>query len=326
MNASSRYMGMVSLLLAFAGANSTAHAEPLRIAIPTWVGFGPMYIADEKGFFRDEEVDVHLIKIDAGNYEALFNEQIDALTSSFSELVIQQRVGGRTLLCVFALDESAGGDGIVATHDIQVISDLKGKSVAFDAGGVSEFYLNVLLSEVGLSTNDINSVDLHAQDASEAFMLQEVDAAVTWEPFLTSAKNAEHGHLLIDSSDRPGLIAEGLFTLADVLEARREEFKAVARAWDRAVEFVEAHPDEAIEIMAHNVGGWLEDPAEFASTMDGVRLYDKVRNQEYFGTAESPGEIYKTVQYAIDVWSKLGRLKKDGLAPADLIAHGIWDE
>ena len=325
MNALRRYIGMVSLVLASFSASSMAYAEPLRIGVPIWVGFGPLYVADEKGFFADEGVDIHLIKFDAGNYEALFNEQIDALTSSFSELVIQQRAGGRTLLCVFALDESAGGDGIVANHDIQAISDLKGKSVAFDAGGVSEFYLNVLLAEVGLNTNDINSVDLHAQDAGEAFMLQEVNAAVTWEPFLTTAKNTEHGHLLTDSSDRPGLIAEGLFTLADVLEARREDFRALARAWDRAVDFVEAHPDEAIEIMARNVGGWLEDPAEFASTMDGVRLYNKTRNQEYFGTAENPGEIYKTVQYAIDVWSKLGRLQKEGLVPADLIAHGIWD-
>ena len=60
--------------------------------------------------------------------------------------------------------------------------------------------------------------------------------------------------------------------------------------------------------------------------MEGVRLYDKTRNQEYFGTAESPGEIYKTVQNVIDVWSELGRLQKPGLTPTDLIEHGIWDE
>ena len=104
---------------------------------------------------------------------------------------------------------------------------------------------------------------------------------------------------------------DGLFALPDVLETRREEFKAVARAWDRAVDFVEAHPGEAIEIMARNVGGWLEDPSDFAAAMEGIRFYDKTRNQEYFGTAESPGGIYKTVQHVIDVWSKLGLIKKN---------------
>jgi NitT/TauT family transport system substrate-binding protein len=132
--------------------------------------------------------------------------------------------------------------------------------------------------------------------------------------------------LLTDSSDRPGLIADGLFALDDVLEARREEFKAMARAWDRAVAYVQTHPDEAIEIMARNVGGWLEDPADFAAAMDGVRFYDKARNQAYFGTPENPGEIYQTMQHAIEVWSKLGQLANPDLGPADLIAHGIWDE
>jgi hypothetical protein len=31
------------------------------------------------------------------------------------------------------------------------------------------------------------------------------------------------------------------------------------------------------------------------------------------------------VQKAIDVWSNLGRLDK-GVAPADFIAYGVWDE
>ncbi|MGI9449488.1 MAG: ABC transporter substrate-binding protein [Geminicoccaceae bacterium] len=325
MNGLRRYVGMFSLLLAFAGASSTAYAESLRIGVPVWVGFGPLYIADEKGFFADEGVDVHLIKFDEGAAEALFNEQIDALVQDFSTTVVEQPADERVMHYVFAIDDSAGGDGIVATQDIQSIADLKGKAVAFDDDTVSEFYLNVLLSEVGLSAADIEIVSLDAQDAAEAFMLQEVDAVVTWEPSLTAAKNTEHGHLLADSSSHPGLIVDGLLALPNVFETRREEFKAVARAWDRAVDFVEAHQGEAIEIMARNVGGWLEDPAEFAAAMEGVRFYGKTRNQEYFGTAESPGEIYKTMQHAIDIWSELGQLQKSDLVPTDLIAHGIWD-
>ena len=307
-------------------SSQEAKAEPFRIGTATWVGFGPLHVADEKGFFGDEGVDVHLINFQAGSFDAVLDGQIDAAALDFMSVVRRQPAADRAILCIFALDDSNGGDGIVATHDIQSIADLEGKTVAFDGGGVSEFYLNVLLGEVGLTMNDIESVDLDEQDASEAFILQEVDATVTWEPHLSAAKNTDHGHLLTDSSDHPGLLADGLFALADVLESRREDFKAVARAWDRAVNFVEAHPDEAIEIMARNVGGWLEDPAEFAAAMEGVSFYDKTRNQEYFGTAESPGEIHKTLQHTIDVWSEHGRLKREDLTPADLIVHGIWDE
>ena len=86
-----------------------------------------------------------------------------------------------------------------------------------------------------------------------------------------------------------------------------------------------SHPDEANEIMARSMGDWLEDPAVFAEMLRGVALYDAEENREYFGTPEQPGQIYQTMQYAIDVWSELGVLKTE-LTPADVIAHGILDE
>ena len=80
-----------------------------------------------------------------------------------------------------------------------------------------------------------------------------------------------------------------------------------------------------MKIMAARMGGWLEDPAVFAESLKGTRLYDADSNREYFGTPEKPGQVYQTMQHAIDVWSDLGLLKTQ-LTPADLIAHGILDE
>jgi len=260
-----------------------AHAGPLRIGHSTYVGYGPLFVAQEKGFFTKRGVDVDMITIEDvhARIAALEAGQIDA------------------------------------------IADLEGKVVAFEEGEVSQFYLNVLLKEAGLSQDDIEVVGLTAEDANRAFLLQEVDAAVTWEPWLTEGKQAEHGHLLTDSSDRPGLIIDVVFTKPSVLDARRDEFAALAHAWFEAVDYVQANPDEGREIMARGVGGWLEDSAVFAKALAGVRFYDSDRMQEYFGTAEQPGPIYPTLQAAIDVWSDLGMLKVK-VSPADLVARGVW--
>jgi NitT/TauT family transport system substrate-binding protein len=90
------------------------------------------------------------------------------------------------------------------------------------------------------------------------------------------------------------------------------------------VRYVEAHPNEANEIMARHLGGGL-GPAVFAQTLKGVGFYDAERNREYFGTPDQPGPIYATMQQAIDVWSSIGMLKMQ-VWPADVIRHGIWDE
>jgi NitT/TauT family transport system substrate-binding protein len=121
------------------------------------------------------------------------------------------------------------------------------------------------------------------------------------------------------------LLVDCLITEAVVFDERRSEFAALARAWSEAVTYVGAHPDEANEIMARGVGGWLEDPAVFAETLRGVRFYDSARNREYFGTPDDPGQIYQTSQYAIDIWTSLGMLDLD-LTPADVLRHNLWAE
>jgi ABC-type nitrate/sulfonate/bicarbonate transport system substrate-binding protein len=45
------FAGIVTALLVTAGASQTAQAEPLRIGYNIWVGFGPLFVAQEKGLF-----------------------------------------------------------------------------------------------------------------------------------------------------------------------------------------------------------------------------------------------------------------------------------
>ncbi len=205
-----------------AGLVGAAHAEPLRIFYFIWVGYGPLFLAQEKGFFAKEGVEVELINIDvhAAAFGGLFAGQVDAMAGAlldapaFSEP--DETFGVRA-----GDDESQGADGIVASKDIQSIADLKGRSVAVLRGGVQQFYLNVLLKEAGLSEADIEVVDLTPEDAGQAFLLQEVDAAVTYEPWLTQGKEAAHGHLLTDTSEQPGLIVDCLMATAGVFESAR---------------------------------------------------------------------------------------------------------
>ena len=81
-------------------------------------------------------------------------------------------------------------------------------------------------------------------------MAGRVDAAVTWEPWLTRGNRAEHGHVLVDSSTSPGLITDVLVTTAKRLETRTADLQAFYRAWVRAVEWRRANEQAADVIMA----------------------------------------------------------------------------
>lgn len=305
-------------------ATATAQAEPLRVRYAVWVGFGPLFVAAEKGFFEREGVDVELIEIDdhVAAFAAFYAGQVDALVATLDEAVAFNEPDEESPRCLLMLDESRGGDGVLAVNDIHSLSDLKGRSVAYHPNGVSEFYIGVLLRDAGLSLTDIDHVDLPPDMAAEAFMLQEVDAAVTWEPYLSRGSAVGHGHLLTDTSQQPGLLADCLLTMPSTFERREDDFLALARAWDSAVHYVADHPDDAHEIIARHMGDWLEDPTVVAEMLKGLAFYDRDRNRAYFGTSDEPGQIYDAVQSAIDVLSDLGRLKGD-LEPADVIIHDV---
>ncbi len=298
------------LFLAGLSPGAPARADTIKIAHSTWVGYGPLYIARDKGIFQKNGVDVELIVMEdpKERFPTLMADRIQMIASTVDTALLYMKTPD-DYKYVVAIDDSDGGDGIVANKDIKTIADLKGKNVAVNEGSVSDFYLNVLLSRAGLKESDLNTVNMTASDAGSAFVTGRVDAAVTWEPWLSRGKASSHGHLLVDSSTTPGLITDAIIVKTDWLNAHRKEVAAIVKSWNEAVAYYRAHPDESINIMAQGVGGWLKDPNEFKKTLAGIKFYGEEDNKAFFGTPEKPGQLYQTVKDAIEIWSSRGKMR-----------------
>jgi NitT/TauT family transport system substrate-binding protein len=317
-----KFFGMVLLGSAMLVTGS-ADAGSLKLAHSTWVGYGPFYIARDKGFFKEEGVDVELVIMEDTPIKmgALMAGQIDLVASTVDEFPIYMKPG-KMLHYVLAVDNSKGGDGVVANKDITSIADLKGKKVAFEQGSVSQFFLNALLKDAGMTEADIEPVNMAATDAGVAFAAKQVDAAVTWEPALSQGAKSEHGHMLLTSADKPGLITDVVATTAETAVAKKDDIAAFVRARYKAVDYSKSNPDDANAIMAKGVGGWLEDPKVFAETLSGIEYLDKAKNIEFFGTAAAPGQIEKTLGAALDIWRSFGRIQVE-VKPADMIDYSF---
>jgi NitT/TauT family transport system substrate-binding protein len=302
------------------------YGQSVKIAHSTWVGYGPLYIARDRGFFKNHGVDVELVVIEEpkDRFPTLRAGKIDMIASTVDTALLYLKKPDDFQYLV-AIDDSNGGDGIVAKKEITSIIDLKRKSVAFSEGSVSEFYLNVLLGKVGLSESDVNPVNMAAGEAGAAFVANKVDAAVTWEPWLSRGKKTDFGHLLVDSSTTPGLITDILIAAKDFVATHGNECKGIVDAWNEAVAFQRSHPDEANAIMAKGVGGWLKDPQLFAATLTGIKFYGAQDNKVFYGTKDRPGPLTRTVQDAIDIWSGRGKLQAK-VTPADLINYTFVGE
>lgn len=312
---------ILGCVLSLVVASAAGAAEPIKIGYPIWVGFGPIYLAHSKGFFKAQGVDVDLQVIDDTKVgmAALAAKRIEAYGATPNTVLLYAKADNPFTM-VMTLDDSKGGDGIVANKDIKSVKELKGKKIAFLEGSIAQFYLAYLLKREGMTEKDITPVNMGSTgDAGAAFVAGRVDAAVVWEPWLSKGKSAPHGHVLIDSSKTPGLIIDTLAFRQDVVKNRPDDVRKVVRGIGQAVDFWRKNPKEAVEIMTKGLGGWLKEPKDFDEALSGATLYGIQENRAFMGTKAKPGPMFQTVQGAIDFWRQTGKLVWPEVKAADVI-------
>ena len=105
---------------------------------------------------------------------------------------------------IFQLDKSYGADGLVVRNTIASIKDL-GKTVAASAPGTAPYFtLAWFLKKNGLSVKDVTVVNLEPGPAAQAFIAGQNDAAVTYEPYLSSVRAApQAGKIIATTLDYP---------------------------------------------------------------------------------------------------------------------------
>jgi sulfonate transport system substrate-binding protein len=131
-----------------------------------------------------------------------------------------QSAGG-DLLYVASNKGSIDGSAILVKKDspIKTLADLKGKKVAYKRGSSAHNFTVKALRTVGLTLNDIETVDLGPPDAAPAFANNQVDAWTIWDPYYAIAAQAADTRVLATTEgivDSWGYyLANGAFTKAN---------------------------------------------------------------------------------------------------------------
>lgn len=312
-------LGLVVLggLLLMKARPSQAPATPLRLSVNTWVGFGPFWLAQEKGIYAKHGLAVEIVVMEdtASRTAALTKGEIDAYGDTV-DLLVATRDKSVPAVAVMQLDTSLGADGILASADIDQVADLKGKTVAVQQNFVSDAFLDYVLVEHGLTPADLRKIDTEAGAAGAAFVAGQVDAAVTFEPWLSKAQERSGGHVLLTSREIPGVLVDILSVNETYLRDHREAVKDLMRAWLEAVAYWQSHPDEANGMMASHYG---VSPAEFAELISGVAWPDLVANRAYFSLTGDAATIQAVATTFSNLFLDLGKIKQpfDGARAID---------
>ena len=275
--------------LALMALAAPVQAETVKIGLQPWLGYGPLWIAEQQGFFEKNGVDVELINFtwDQDVAAALASGNIQVISAATNTVILNIN-NGVPLKGFMVMDGSTTADAVLAGSNIASIAELKGKKVAYELGSTSDLLINYALNSNGLTIADVEAVPLAAADAGLALIAGRVDVAVTYEPYISAAlAQGPDFKVLYTAGEKPGLISDVLAADASFIADNQDDLVGIIKAWNEAVTFLRDNPEAGGKIIADAVGSPIE---EFNTAFAGVHLYDTTEN-----AAMLKGEFQATV-------------------------------
>jgi NitT/TauT family transport system substrate-binding protein len=289
-------------VLAWSGAwssdASAAVGDPdtVTCAYPVWVGFGPVHLANELGYFEEEGITVEEILDDdmPNALAAMERGDIDCYLRTVGEYQGLGRRKDTQGMIIGTIDLSTGGDGWAADHSIQSVCDLKGKSIAVEPNLPARLLMQeALRRQCDLSIADTNLTDIAAADAVGVFASPDVAAVGTYEPVLSlvvSTHQDRGAHIIVSSKDYEDLILDIIMAHTDELAAHPDKYVKFLRGIYRAIDYFYAYQEESIPIIA---SFFSITPEEFKETLPNFRYTPYEEAVGFIGTAEAPGRAYE---------------------------------
>lgn len=302
----------VSLLAVGACLATAAQAEDTKlvIGISGWTGFAPLSLADKAGLFKKRGLDVEIKFIPQKDRHLALAAGAIQCAATTVETHVAWNANGVPIVQIFQLDKSYGADGIAVRNDIKSFADLKGKTVSVDAPGTSPYFgLAWMLNKNGMTIKDVKTTTLSPQAAAQAFVAGQNDAAMSYEPYLSSVRdNPAAGKILATTLDYP-MVMDTMGCAPTWLKANPVAAQALTDAYFDALAMIKADPAKSNELMGSAV---KQTGEQFAKSAAYLRWQDKAANQKFFA-----GEITTFMQAAEKILLESGVIRK---APDNLAA------
>ena len=242
-----KHLTFAAALLAAAPAVA---ADEMTVLLDWFVNpdHGPIIVAQEKGYFADQGLDVEIIApADPSDPPKLVAAGQAELAISYQPQLHLQVAEGLPLKRVGTL-VATPLNGLLVLEDgpIKEIADLKGGKIGYSVAGVEESVLSVILAKHGLSMDDVELVNVN-WSLSPSLMSGQVDAV------LGAYRNFELNQMEIENV--PGkcfyIEEEGVPTYDELIYVANKDsmdtdkIRRFLRATELATQYIVNHPEES---------------------------------------------------------------------------------
>jgi NitT/TauT family transport system substrate-binding protein len=274
--------------------------KPLRVAYSDWPGWTAFEIGIQKGWFKEEGIDVEFSWFDyLPSMDAFSAGKVDAVCVTNGDGLVTGASGAKSKY-ILLTDYSNGNDQIIGRPGIKSLKDLKGKKVGLEVTLVEHLLLLQGLQKNGMKQSDVELVKFPTNETPQALASGQVSAIGAWYPVSGQARKLVAGSKpLFTSADVPGLIYDTVAVNPTSLAQRKADWAKFVKVWYRISDYVnnpKTQPD-AVKIMAAKVG---VKPEEYAAAMPGTKFLTLAEAKKAFKKGDGLSSLYGSTKIADD--------------------------
>ncbi|MEZ4806121.1 MAG: ABC transporter substrate-binding protein [Flavobacteriales bacterium] len=267
---------LIGLLLSIGcGQPDKGNSEPTEAEVPVKVRIGylpiaaglPLFVAVDKGYFKEAGFDVELTRFASSNDlgTAATTGQVDALMPFALNAGFD--IGGASGkrhklfgLNIYSDQAPHIVDYMVARRGsgIKTLADLRGRKVAGFPGSVTKVFVENILEQNGVKPGEYTYVALAPPEWLAALQSGAVDAASVMEPQASMITGKGIATVVVPgffAKLMPDVPLSGHWLAAQFVESRDPTVSArFTEVFDRAVDYIRAYPEDAKQSYVMHIG------------------------------------------------------------------------
>ncbi|MEK6902857.1 MAG: ABC transporter substrate-binding protein [archaeon] len=253
-------IGFVALLLIggiFLFSGEATNNTTVRVGYLPILGDLPVFVAQEKGFFEKNSVQVELIRFESSNLavEALVRGDIDVLgEGSIVPVLIAEQIDPGNIKLISYLDivSETPFDQLIVKSDSSILNlnGLAGKKIGVFPGSTSAALLRHFLEQKGVDVSTITFVQLPPSNQLPTLESGSIDALLSFEPTTTialesgsytSIYGSVFASLLNHSPQGAGMMSTAFIQKNPILAQQ------TVHAFDDAIEYMQTNEQDVRE-------------------------------------------------------------------------------
>lgn len=253
---------LIAVLLVSMGAAPSLAAETTKLvyALPTSLPASVAYITLDKGFFKEEGLEVEAKMFSSGReaLQALLAGQAQIQTVSETP-VVHAILQGNKIVTVATICRHQEAK-LIARKDrgINKPGDIRGKKLATLPGTNSDYFMYRFLEAHALRIQDVKIANMNPPEMVVAYAKGDIDGYFAWEPHITYGRRQLPEQSLVFY---PGNLYRGWSMVnmdPEFVEKNPDAVRRILRALMKGEDFIRRHPEESMALVAKRLK--MEEP------------------------------------------------------------------